>query len=600
MLSPQDAISGIYKVTKLIYDQVQLVKANKKQCQRLSERVRIVEQAVKDLEKAPEVSRYEAGLNALHHCLTNALAFIEKFSASNRLERYLLKTGTSKEQFAELNDELQKAVQQLNLGLTAQQLMNQEQDKADREADAKALLDNQKEILAKNEAMLQDLQGLKLDAQDRHDVLLLQIQALHQQFANVLQSPRASVRAPSGLEASLQIPYYELAFEAKIAEGSFGKVYKGRLYEQTVAIKLLTGQLTHTEEAQFKREVQIMSRLRHPHITQFLGSAITNHQACLVMEYLEKGALYEVLGQTPLTPELQKQLAVDIAKGLHYLHSQTIWHRDLKSANILVDAHFKAKISDFGLSKIHTTSIQTITERSQAPKWQAPECFARHAQYTDKSDIYSYGVILWEIFTGQRPYAQIADEKFIGYLLSGQRETIPAHVPEPIAKLIDDCWQTDPLKRPALPQIIKAVEAYQPRPPSPSPEERYHRGLDYERQKDYSKAYQEYQQSAAKGYFKANTNVGLFFLRGLGGAPQDKAQAYQSFLKGANNGHLRAMVNVAMMLEYGDGIQKDIDQACYWYQQAAEQGDKQAHERYQKLTQPQMPSYRGFDASAKP
>lgn len=598
MVSATDAISGIYTVAKAIYEQVQTVKANQKQCLRLGERVGIVEQAVQDLEKRGNVNQYEKGLNALQNCLTNALAFVQKFQASHKLARYLLKTGSNKEQFAELNDELQKAVGQLSLGLVAQQLMNSDQDKADREADTQTLLANQKEILKQNEAMLANLQALTLDEQDRHQVMLLQFSSLKQQLDTVLRSPSLRVQSPTGFDSRLQIPYYELAFDRKLGEGHFGKIYLGRYREQPVAIKLLEGQLTSQDKQQFLREVQIMSRCRHPHITQLLGAALENQQACLVMEHMEKGSLYDVLGQTTLSPDQQKQVALDIARGLLYLHSEGIWHRDLKSANILLDAHYKAKITDFGLSKIQTTSIQTITEQSQAPKWQAPECFERQAKYTEASDIYSYGMIVWEIVTGQRPFAHIPDHEFIGRLLKGERETLPSHVPSVYAELIQACWAKDPAQRPGLTTLISRLEAYQPRPPSPTPEATYDQGIQHEQHKDYAAAYTCYQKAQSKGHVKACTNLGLFHLMGRGGASQDKAQAYQLFMKGAQGGHVRAMVNVATMLEYGDGITKDLTQALHWYEQAAQAGDSKAAEKAARLRPAlQAPSYRGFDAS---
>jgi serine/threonine protein kinase len=318
------------------------------------------------------------------------------------------------------------------------------------------------------------------------------------------------------------------------------------------------------------------------------------------MEYMEKGSLYDLLGKIKLSAEQQKQMALDIARGLHYLHTQGVCHRDLKSANILVDAYGKAKLTDFGLSKTNAVSVKTIHERSQAFQWQAPEFFKRGEDYTAKSDIYSYGVILWELVTGQRPYAQMKEKELIDFILKGNRETIPDTAPKEYKDIIQGCWHTDPNKRLELATIIHQLEAYQPRPASPSPEEYYQQGIEFEKKKDYEHAYPCYEKSANKGYFRGQTNLGLFLLVGKGGMKPDKPKAHQLFLTSAQKGHVRGMFNLAMMLKSGDGIPQDIPGAMKWFKQAAEKGDQEAEKEYQKLkASTAQPAYQEFDASNK-
>ena len=569
-------IKGIYSVAKLIYDQVQLVKGNKAQSKTLVVRIKIIEDAVRGLEKIQDKKQYEKGLTDLLEGLQKCLSFIKQFANSSWWARNLLKAGTHQLAFQELNDNLQKSVQQLNLGLIAQQIINHEQDQADQSADFAFIKENQALIIDLNYKELEEIQRLHLQQQEQHQVLLLQLASIRVQMNGVLQT-KSGIKFT---ERKHHIPYYDLVFEQKIAKGTFGTVYKGRWDRETVAIKTLGGQFTEKEEALFAREVAIMSGLRHPHIVSFYGACLEDGHACIVMEYMAKETLFSVVAKG-LKPEQQKTLALDIAKGLNYLHHRKILHRDLKSTNVLVDAHGVAKLADFGLSKAQAAGVQSIQERSTAVQWQAPECFSRHGFYTEASDIYSFGVLLWEIVTGKSP-SPVEREALPYYAKTGQREKIPAHVPPALAKLIKACWEIEPKKRPDLKEIMEQLEAYQPRAVSPPPENYFEQAELSRKQNDYAVALPAYLKAASKGHIKANTHLGLFFLQGRG-IPQDKKQAHDYFLAAAEGGHARAMFNLANMLEYGDGIPQNLPKALQWYQKSAQKGNIEAQQKYDKL-----------------
>lgn len=562
MIDASSAIDGIYSVAKLIYDQVKLVKANKQQCTRLAERVRIVESTVQGLSKITDKKQYQRALNDLLDGLKKCLAFIKQFSEAGRFYRWVLKAGTYKEEFEDLNTELQRSIAQLSLGGIAQQLINREQDKKDHERDMQFLNQNQQMIIQLNQQELQAIQQVNLQQQEQQQVMVLQLAAIRAQMTRLVQNPAAN--KPINLNT---ISYFDLMFERKVAEGAYGKVYQGRWDDQPVAIKVFEGKLTEQEEELFTREVGIMKGLRHPQIVSFYGSSCIEGRACIVMEYMDQGPLSRLVSQK-LTPEYQKSLALDIAKGLQYLHKQNILHRDLKSANILINQGV-AKIADFGLSKSQSISIQTTHERSQALQYQAPECFVRQGAYVQASDIYSYGVLLWEIMTGKTPSLARDVSR---YAVVGEREVIPSSVPQPIAALIKACWSVNPQNRPSAAEIIQGLEAYQPRSLSPTPEECYQRGQESESKKDFKSAFESYQASLRKGHVKANTNMGLFFLKGTA-VPQDKKKAHDYFRAGAEGGHPRAMFNLASMLEYGDGVPKNVSEAFKWYQKVVKQGD---------------------------
>jgi serine/threonine-protein kinase CTR1 len=227
----------------------------------------------------------------------------------------------------------------------------------------------------------------------------------------------------------------------------------GKWSGQTVVIKTLEGAFTENDHAQFVREIRIMSRLHHPNITALYGATLELNHPCLVMEYLES-SLFDTLKRV-LTSERQKSIALDIARGLHYLHGQGVIHRHLKSTNILLNAQEQAKLTDFGLAKVRMASIQTAAERSQAIQWLAPECL-RGEVPTLSSDIYSYGIILWEIATNQQCYTKLDPD----FVLSGKREDIPPTVPDVLANLIRRCWHQDPSQRPPITEVIQILESY--------------------------------------------------------------------------------------------------------------------------------------------
>lgn len=377
-------LGDIFTVAQAIYEHVNLVKANKAQCNQLALRIKIIESAVRGLEKLPNLNKnqYETGLRDLLTGLQECLKFIQQFVQSSKWYRWILKAGTYKEQFAELNGNLQKSMQQLNLGLAAQQIINHTEDKKAQDKDNKFIIDNQNTIIQLNQDAVAEIQKLKLQEQERQEILLQQLMSMKARITelNIHSAPKKPL-----IDPRYKVPFFDLAFDSKLAEGTFGKVYLGRWHEQEVAIKTFDGLITEQDTEQFVREVQIMTQLRSPYITQFYSVCHEENRACIVMEYMAKGSLQKVLSSTALSPEQQKQMALQVARGLHYLHKQNVLHRDLKSANVLVDSNWNAKLADFGLSKTKSISVKTIHTRSQALQWQAPECFQRAGTYSEKS-----------------------------------------------------------------------------------------------------------------------------------------------------------------------------------------------------------------------
>jgi hypothetical protein len=200
-----------------------------------------------------------------------------------------------------------------------------------------------------------------------------------------------------------------LVLTAKIARGAFGNVYKGDWLGTVCAVKQIdVWSLQDLRE--FESEAALLSELHHPNIVQLLG--ICRHQSStgcqemlIVMDYMEKGSLGDVLidKESELSWKTRRQMALDAARGMRYLHSLTpsVLHRDLKSPNLLVDSQNRVKIADFGLSRFRVEYTMTFCG---SPKWTAPEVLNGET-YDTAADVWSYGVVVWELLTRAVPYA---------------------------------------------------------------------------------------------------------------------------------------------------------------------------------------------------
>ncbi len=259
---------------------------------------------------------------------------------------------------------------------------------------------------------------------------------------------------------SCQINYKELNLEEELGKGSFGIVYKGSYQFAQVAVKKLhTDNLSSSAYEEFRQEAEMMAQLRHPNIVHFYGYC--SIPKCLVIEYMPKGSLFSVLQDKAQTLDwkIRIRIAKDMVSGLAFLHSKNILHRDIKSLNVLLDAEGKAKLTDFGLSKIKNES-KSLTKTHKNKElvgtlpWIAPELFDKE-KYTDKSDIYSLGITLWELASRRIPYAEDAQEAIPVFVGRGKRETIPSDCDEKLAYLIQECWATNPKDRPNASDVAK-------------------------------------------------------------------------------------------------------------------------------------------------
>ncbi|MGE3320602.1 MAG: protein kinase, partial [Candidatus Berkiella sp.] len=280
----------------------------------------------------------------------------------------------------------------------------------------------------------------------------------------------ASLESSGMIELNLNIQYTELNFDKKLGQGAYGEVYSGIWRYNQVAIKKLLG-TSYNDEAitELQQEAQVLAKVRSDYVVQIKGLAIQSPHYCLVMELMPKGNLYELLqSEQPLGWTQRYQLAQDIGIGLHHLHAENILHRDLKSLNVLLSETGRAKLCDFGLAKIKTTtktqSRMTQTNAGAEKSvgtlpWMAPELFGLRPKYSTKSDIYAYGIIMWELSARRVPYEDVISEgELRDCIKNGDREEIPDNTPPSYAKLITFCWAQKPEERPEVEKVLEELE----------------------------------------------------------------------------------------------------------------------------------------------
>ncbi|VVC29897.1 Protein kinase domain,Protein kinase-like domain,Protein kinase, ATP binding site,Serine- [Cinara cedri] len=282
-----------------------------------------------------------------------------------------------------------------------------------------------------------------------------------------------------------EIDYDEIEKLEIVGKGSFGVVYRGRWRNNYVAVKHID---TEAERKAFTIEVRQLSRVNHPNIVKLYG-ACTSNPVCLVMEFAEGGSLYNVLHCKP-EPQYNLGHAVSwtlqCAEGVAYLHSMKpkplihryfiifvfhiytalniklytfyifIFFSDLKPPNLLLVNEGKTlKICDFGTACDKKTYM---TNNKGSAAWMAPEVF-EGSNYTEKCDVYSWGIILWQVLTRQKPFNEIGGSAYgiMWAVHKGTRPPMFEHCPHPFQKLITECWDQNPNVRPSMDHVVEVM-----------------------------------------------------------------------------------------------------------------------------------------------
>ncbi|KAK8334927.1 hypothetical protein V6Z12_A09G020000 [Gossypium hirsutum] len=271
-----------------------------------------------------------------------------------------------------------------------------------------------------------------------------------------------------------------------LGQGGQGTVYKGMLIDGSIVAikksKMVEGKKFDEKKVeQFINEVIILSQINHRNVVKLLGCCLEAEVPLLVYEFIPNGTLYDLIRnqneEIPLTWEMRLRIAIEIANALFYLHSAAstpIYHRDIKSSNILLDDKYRAKVSDFGTSRSVALEQTHLTTRVQGTfGYMDPEYF-RSSQLTEKSDVYSFGVVLIELLTSQKPISAEQSEpvrSLISYFLDSMQENSLFNIIDPmvvkdgpeqeiivVALLAKRCLNLNGKKRPTMKQVAMELE----------------------------------------------------------------------------------------------------------------------------------------------
>ena len=254
-----------------------------------------------------------------------------------------------------------------------------------------------------------------------------------------------------------EISVSDIQYEETIGKGSFGHVFRVKLktYDNDEEIKAAAKKVPLSKTSD--EELKVLSRLKHKNIIGYLGFIKEQTTLTIVTELAVKGDLHTYLhSNKPLADDLKKKWITEAAEALHYLHQNQFIHRDVKSSNFLISVDDILKLGDFGTSGYLDETENTAHGRGTA-RWMAPEVIKTGTRST-KSDVYSYGIVTWEICTHEVPYSRLETKAAImDAVVSGRRPVIPRECPVVFQKIIRKCWLDDYHERPPMEDVVQLL-----------------------------------------------------------------------------------------------------------------------------------------------
>uniref|UniRef100_A0A8C3NKU3 Tyrosine-protein kinase n=1 Tax=Geospiza parvula TaxID=87175 RepID=A0A8C3NKU3_GEOPR len=248
----------------------------------------------------------------------------------------------------------------------------------------------------------------------------------------------------------------ELTRVQEIGSGQFGVVYLGYLLDKTkVAIKTIREGAMSEED--FIEEAKVLMKLSHPKLVQLYGVCFEDAPICLVFEFMENGCLSDYLRSQrgSFSKETLLGMCLDVCEGMAYLEQNSVIHRDLAARNCLVGESHVVKVSDFGMSRIVLDDQYTSSTGTKFPvKWSAPEVFS-YSNYSTKSDVWSFGVLMWEVFSeGKIPYENRTNAEVVEEINAGFRLYKPKLASKAIYEVMSHCWRMGKDERPSFSLLL--------------------------------------------------------------------------------------------------------------------------------------------------
>ncbi|XP_026028224.1 mixed lineage kinase domain-like protein [Astatotilapia calliptera] len=456
-----ETVKPFFSAATNIYKLAKKVKANKKRCQRISVRVKALEDVMKSItEFSPEVKK---AVEELILTLESTQRLIEKYTAANLVER-ILKSGSHGEEFDTVSERLNDAYQALCLALQSEQSkmlyevfrQRETEDEMDGKEDdtemTKLLMDYMKEQQEKTNTILRQLDKV--------------VQMLNKpSFSSV------AVRQIKPDELKYQHPKKPFKTTASC------ELYKGEYQGFPVAIKrYLDPMNTSARDVKsiFNKEVDTMKQFDSLNILRMFGICIQDEngpkpQFFIIMEYCEKGSLRQVLdSDLTLTWIRKAHMCLDAARGLYRLHNtEEKWrvHGSINSSKFLVTKDYTVKLGGFRLSKTETSLKRQTEDRAvRSLCYHCPEKFHDASfSYCKEWEMYSFGIILWEIVTCKNPFEGFSDEKIYQKVYEEKyQEPLPDDCPAELGQLINECRAYDRFQRPSAGVLLDKLRSVVP------------------------------------------------------------------------------------------------------------------------------------------
>ncbi|XP_018618691.1 mixed lineage kinase domain-like protein [Scleropages formosus] len=467
-----DLVDPILSIAEKLHSLCGEVKANKKRCARLGMRVAALVELVKAVKvKGPggHPELVHRGLQELRLTLESTRKVVEKYASTGCFRR-IIKAYDLGEEFEVLNERLNDSAQLLSLALQADQkemlqrvfkeTTRRTEDNEDRESDRRelekllqSLAQETKESVDAVHAIHEMVDSTKSDVKDIKAMLTsLKRPSIHQMDIREIKPEELTYDVP-------KMPFMKTATS---------EMYKGEYNKFTVAIKRFTCPMSHSPEqvrTVFKKEIETMRRFESPNILRMFGICVQDENGpdpnyLIVMEFCEKGNLRDVLdGQSKLSWERRARMSLDAAQGIYRLHQSEEKfkvHGSISSQKFLVDSGYRVKLGGFELAKTETSLRKNKDRKSSSIHYCSPQQLENVNHPYDKAcEIYSFGIVLWEVATRQIPYKGCSSKEVYHKVCEEKTmEPLPSDCPQIFASLISASRAYDPFHRPTAGVLV--------------------------------------------------------------------------------------------------------------------------------------------------
>ncbi|XP_006755829.1 PREDICTED: mixed lineage kinase domain-like protein isoform X2 [Myotis davidii] len=459
-----DILKNVISAAQYVYQLCEKMQHCEGQYKRLRNRIHGLLQPLQELQARGEENLSPGIITALNNfqaALEEAKKKIDKFSDKPFLHKFL-KSGKNKELFTDVNNRLTDVHQELSLALQVYQGVSissiskedwKQEDQQDAEEDWRAFQNlTESEII---EALVEKGKN------EVEEIMRRQLQT--------------SIKAVLAYKVK-EIKKEELSDWISLKKSEFSEVFKGKYYQSPVAIKVFNNVQTRnpgTVRCVFNNEVTTMKKFDSPNILRIFGicidETVTPPQFSIVMEYCELGTLRELLDQKKdLTLAERIVLAVGAASGLYRLHHSKApeLHRNISSKSFLVTNNYQVKLSGFELSKTQTSISRTTKRKKEGTVNSAAYISPQRLEnvfnkYDIAAEIYSFGIVLWEIVTGKTPF-EGCDSRKIRQLVAKDKhqEPLGEDCPSQLQEIIDSCRAYEPSRRPSIKEISEKLSIF--------------------------------------------------------------------------------------------------------------------------------------------